>query len=113
VGAATNSRPLKVRVRAHARGRCNELTSGTRVRAATNSRRFGGHSLGHFMKEQLLHQFFTHANLQIEVVLGRRVVPKEWFVVPLDIVEEAVKRILDRSIVNYRYDPISRKILLR
>ena len=63
--------------------------------------------------EQLLHQFFAHANLQVEVVLGRRVVPKEWFVVPLDLVEEAVKRILDRSIVNYRYDAISRKILPR
>ena len=63
--------------------------------------------------EQLLHQFFAHANLQVEVVLGRAVVPKEWFVVPLDLVEEAVKRILDRSIVNYRYDAVSRKILQR
>jgi hypothetical protein len=63
--------------------------------------------------EQLLHQFFAHANLQVEVVLGKRVVPKEWFVVPLDLVEEAVERILDRSIVNYRYDSVSRKILLR
>jgi hypothetical protein len=63
--------------------------------------------------EQLLHQFFAHANLQIEVALGRRVVPKEWFVVPLDLVEEAVTRILDRSIVNYRYDAVSRKILPR
>lgn len=63
--------------------------------------------------EQLLHQFFAHANLQVEVVLGKRVVPKEWFVVPLHLVEEAVKRILDRSIVNYRYDSVSRKILPR
>jgi len=63
--------------------------------------------------EQLLHQFFAHANLQIEVVLGKSIVPKEWFVVPLDVVEEAVKRILDRSIVNYRYDAVSRKILPR
>jgi hypothetical protein len=63
--------------------------------------------------EQLLHQFFAHANLQIEVVLGRNVQPKEWFVVPLDLVEEGVRRILDRSIVNYRYDAVSRKILPR
>ncbi len=63
--------------------------------------------------EQLLHQFFAHANLQVEVVLGRPVVPKEWFVVPLDLVEEGVRRILDRSIVNYRYDSVSRKILPR
>jgi hypothetical protein len=63
--------------------------------------------------EQLLHQFFAHANLQLEVVLGRPVVPKEWFVVPLDLVEEAVTRILDRSILNFRYDAVSRKILPR
>ena len=63
--------------------------------------------------EQLLHQFFAHANLQVEVVLGRPVTPKEWFVVPLDLVEEAVTRILDRSIVKYRYDAVSRKILPR
>lgn len=63
--------------------------------------------------EQLLHQFFAHANLQVEVVLGKPVVPKEWFVVPLDLVEEGVKRILDRSIVNYRYDAVSRKIVPR
>jgi hypothetical protein len=63
--------------------------------------------------EQLLHQFFAHANLGVEVVLGRLVVPKEWFVVPLDLVEEGVTRILDRSIVNYRYDAVSRKILPR
>jgi hypothetical protein len=63
--------------------------------------------------EQLLHQFFAHARLQVEVVLGKPVAPKEWFVVPLAIVEEAVRRILDRSIVNYRYDAVSRKILPR
>jgi hypothetical protein len=63
--------------------------------------------------EQLLHQFFAHANLQVEVVLGRPVVPKEWFVVPLDLVEEACTRILDRSIISYRYDSVSQKILRR
>jgi hypothetical protein len=63
--------------------------------------------------EKLLHQFFAHANLQIDVVLGRHVQPREWFVVPLDLVEETVKRILDRSIVYYRYDAVSRKILPR
>jgi hypothetical protein len=63
--------------------------------------------------EQLLHQFFVHANLQLDVVLGRHIQPREWFVVPLDLVEETVKRILDRSIVHYRYDAVSRKILPR
>jgi len=30
--------------------------------------------------EQLLHQFFAHANRQVEVVLRKHIVPKEWFV---------------------------------
>jgi len=75
---------------------------------ATFDTNFSPHKL-----ERLLHQFFAHANLQIEVVLGKRGMPKEWFVVPLDLVEEAVTLILSRSIVNYRYDAISRKILPR
>lgn len=75
---------------------------------ATFETNFNPHKL-----ERLLHQFFAHANLQVEVVLGRRIEPKEWFVVPLDLVEEAVARILDRSIVNYRYDAVSQKILPR
>jgi hypothetical protein len=63
--------------------------------------------------ENLLHQFFAHCQLQVEVVLGKTVEPQEWYVVPLALVEEAVQRILDRSILNYRYDAISRKILQR
>lgn len=83
------------------------LCSKVQLRA-TYDTNFNPHKL-----ERLLHQFFAHAKLQVEVVLGKPIVPKEWFVVPLDLVEEVVTRILDRSIVNYRYDAISRKILPR
>lgn len=61
--------------------------------------------------EALLHQFFAHARLQVDVLLGRKVTPKEWFVVPIDLVREAITRILDSTIVNYRYDHTSRKIV--
>jgi hypothetical protein len=63
--------------------------------------------------EALIHQFFGHARLQIDIVLGRSVTPREWFVVPIDFVREAIARILDGTIVNYRYDHLSRKIVLR
>jgi hypothetical protein len=63
--------------------------------------------------ERLLHQFFGHARLQIDILLGRTVSPREWFVVPIDHVREAINRILDGTIVNYRYDHISRKIARR
>jgi hypothetical protein len=63
--------------------------------------------------ENLIHQFFAHARLRIEVLLGRTVSPQEWFVVPIELVREAIDRILDGTIVNYRYDHLSRKIVLR
>lgn len=63
--------------------------------------------------EALLHQFFGHARLKVEIALGRTVNPKEWFVVPIDLLREAIDRILDGTIVNYRYDYISRKIVSR
>lgn len=34
------------------------------------------------------------------------VVPREWFQVPLFIIDEAIERIRDRSITEYRYNPI-------
>lgn len=63
--------------------------------------------------EALIHQFFAHARLQVDVLLGRKVTPREWFVVPLELVREAISRMLDGTIVNYRYDHISRKIVPR
>lgn len=63
--------------------------------------------------EQLLHQFFVRAKFNVQVVLGKPIEPKEWFTVPYELVQEAVERILDRSIVDYRYDETSRKILPR
>jgi hypothetical protein len=61
--------------------------------------------------EALVHQFFGNARLQIDITLGKSISPQEWFVVPLDLVEEAVNKIIDRSIVKYRYDHLSRKIV--
>jgi len=63
--------------------------------------------------ESLIHQFFGHARLQVDVLLGRTVSPREWFVVPIELIREAINRILDGTIVNYRYDHISRKIISR
>lgn len=63
--------------------------------------------------EALIHQFFTHARLQVDVLLGRNVTPREWFVVPLELLREAINRMLDGTILNYRYDHISRKIVPR
>lgn len=57
--------------------------------------------------EGLLHRFFSPARLDVEIPdrFGRVVKPREWFRVPLHIIDEVVARIKDHSITQYRYDP--------
>jgi hypothetical protein len=57
--------------------------------------------------EALIHKVFSAAqiNLSIPDRFGHMVKPREWFLVPLNVVDEAVQRIRDRSILEYRYDP--------
>lgn len=57
--------------------------------------------------EKLIHRVFGPACLDIEVTdrFGNPVVPREWFLVPLAIIDEAVARIQDGSIVDLVYDP--------
>jgi len=57
--------------------------------------------------EQLIHRVFDAARLEIEIMdrFGTAVSPREWFLVPLFVVDEAVERIKDGSITSYRFDP--------
>jgi hypothetical protein len=57
--------------------------------------------------ENLIHRVFDPARLDIEIKdrFGKPVAPREWFLVPLFIVNEAVDRIMDGSITQYVYDP--------
>jgi hypothetical protein len=57
--------------------------------------------------EHLLHDFFAAARLDIEIKdrFGRKVRPREWFLLPQSVIAEAVSRLKDGTIVNYRYDP--------
>ena len=59
--------------------------------------------------EALIHRVFEPVRLNIEIKdrFGNPVVPREWFLVPLFVIDEAVARIKDGSIVDYRYDPAS------
>lgn len=63
--------------------------------------------------ENLIHRIFEPARLEIEIMdrFGRPVVPREWFLVPLFVIKEAVERIKDGSISGYRYDPDSAALL--
>ncbi|MBR0850902.1 GIY-YIG nuclease family protein [Bradyrhizobium diazoefficiens] len=57
--------------------------------------------------ENLIHRVFGRAQLDLEIKdrFGNPVVPREWFLVPLFVVDEAVDRIKDGTIADYTYDP--------
>ena len=57
--------------------------------------------------ENLIHRIFGTAQLDIEIPdrFGRPVTPREWFLVPLFVIDEAVQKIKDGTIVKFRYDP--------
>lgn len=65
--------------------------------------------------ESLIHKVFAGAQLNLTVPdrFGHMVKPREWFVVPLNVVNEAVERIRDRSIVSYRYNPATGQLELQ
>lgn len=57
--------------------------------------------------ENLFHRIFQEARLDltIEDRFGNPVKPREWFLAPLHVIDEAVKRIQDGTITDYVYDP--------
>lgn len=57
--------------------------------------------------ENLIHRIFDPAKLDIEIKdrFGNPVVPREWFLVPVFVIDEAVKRIKDGTITDFQYDP--------
>lgn len=63
--------------------------------------------------ETLFHRLFAPAQLKITINdrFGLPVHPKEWFLVPLFVIEEAVERIRDGSITDFRYDPSTAKLV--
>jgi hypothetical protein len=65
--------------------------------------------------EALLHRFFANACLDIDLFneKGQRLNPREWFVVPFEVIEETIQLILNENIVNYEYDPMTKKIKLK
>ena len=63
--------------------------------------------------EKLIHRIFGTAQLEIEIQdrFGNPVVPREWFLVPLSVIDEAVEKIRDGSITNYIYDPKQARLI--
>ncbi len=65
--------------------------------------------------EKLIHRIFAPARLDIEIEdrFGNPVVPREWFLVPLDAINDAVEKIRKGTIAGYLYDPDSVSLVPR
>jgi hypothetical protein len=63
--------------------------------------------------ENLIHRVFDPAQLDIEIRdrFGNPVRPREWFLVPLFVVNEVVERIKDGTITQYIYDPTAARLV--
>lgn len=65
--------------------------------------------------ENLIHRIFSSARLDIEIPdrFGRLVSPREWFLVPLFAIDEAVEKIKNGTIADYVYDPHQAQLVAR
>jgi T5orf172 domain len=65
------------------------------------------HNLNRTRLENIFHRLFGAAQLDltIEDRFGQPVKPREWFLVPLHVIDEAVQRIRDGSVTDVVYDP--------
>lgn len=59
--------------------------------------------------EALIHRVLDSVRFDAEIPdrFGKPVRPREWFLVPLPVIDEIVDRISDGSLVNFSYDPMT------
>lgn len=71
------------------------------------------HNLNRTRLENIFHRLFGAAQLDltIEDRFGNPVKPREWFLVPLHVIDEAVQRIRDGSITGVTYDPKTARLI--
>lgn len=65
--------------------------------------------------ENLLHRVFSEVQLELTQAdrKGRNYDPSEWFVVPLEVVDQAIDLILSGDIVHFVYDADAQKLVNR
>lgn len=71
------------------------------------------HNINRTRMENLFHRLFSPAQIELTIPdrFGNPVKPREWFLVPLHVINEAVERIRDGSIAGVIYDPESAALL--
>ena len=65
--------------------------------------------------EYYLHAFFGESCLDLLVADkdGRNHQPKEWFIAPLEVIQQAVELLVNGQIMNYQYNKLTKVIELR
>jgi hypothetical protein len=68
---------------------------------------YGLYNINRIKLENIIHRVFDPARLDIEIKdrFGNPIVPREWFLVPLHAVNDAIEKIKDGTIGEYVYDP--------
>ena len=63
--------------------------------------------------ENLVKKLFSNAKLNIKINdrFGNPVIPEEWFLIPLDVIKDAIQKIIEGSITKYIYDPSLAKMV--
>jgi len=63
--------------------------------------------------EQIIHRVFGYAQIDLTITdrFGQPVHPREWFLVPLHVIDQAVQHIRDGSITNMIYDPRAARLV--
>jgi hypothetical protein len=71
------------------------------------------HNLNRTRMENIFHRLFGAAQIDVAIEdrFGNPVKPREWFLVPLHVIDEAVERIRDGSITEMAYDPTTAQLV--
>lgn len=71
------------------------------------------HNLNRTKLENIFHRVFGAAQIEITIDdrFGRPVKPREWFLVPLQVIDDVVNRLRDGTITNVVYDPAEARLV--
>jgi hypothetical protein len=63
--------------------------------------------------ENLLHRFLALAKLNVDIFdeNGVRITPREWFVVPIEVIEKAIDLLITGEIIEYKLDAVNNVIV--
>ena len=63
--------------------------------------------------EKIIHNFFSERCLDIKIADkdGNLKKPKEWYIVPIKVIEQVIELIINKQIQNYKFDQLQNKVV--